>query len=416
MGVTTGVGRGPARSRAMSALLGDQETVLELLFGADRYGGHMRQLIGRFMVPTAIGVAAAVIAAGDVVSNERRVVVLGALVLCLMLLILTLRLPVDRVTTAFVVGLGFVGCGATVACIWAVGPSFGVAASAVSGFCCLAAVMLTRRGLLLVGSEMLIGYALIVTFVDGYPRPAAQVLACATFALVSASVVRWAVGQIEVLADDLATANARLREYVAPQVAAAVVSATDLEPHRRKIAVWFCDLRGFTSFTVGAEPEEVVDVLADYYAAVGDLASTARATIGAFAGDGIHGYFGDPIPRDDAAAAAIDFALALRPRLNELCTRWTASGFALGYGIGIAYGYATLGTVGYEGRRDYTALGSVVNLAARLCGEAANGEVLLDARTLDAAGAPMDGISSRELSLKGIAGPVVAYSFAGTST
>jgi len=211
------------------------------------------------------------------------------------------------------------------------------------------------------------------------------------------------------------TRLSRLRRFLSPQVADAVLAGDGeglLAPHRRQIAVFFCDLRGFTSFASTAEPEEVVDVLDAYYAAVGHGLRTYEATVGAFAGDGIMAYLNDPVPCSDPPRRAVDMALSLTTPMGELVTAWERKGFQLGYGVGIAYGYATLGTIGFEGRNDYTALGPVVNLASRLCGEAAHAELLIDQRTHDAVS---DNVAAhkREVTLKGFPAPVTAFNVLG---
>ncbi|MHB8463790.1 MAG: adenylate/guanylate cyclase domain-containing protein [Acidimicrobiales bacterium] len=206
-----------------------------------------------------------------------------------------------------------------------------------------------------------------------------------------------------------------LRRFLSPQVAEALLTAGDesiLQPHRRQIAVFFCDLRGFTTFTGGAEPEEVVEALDAYYKIVGDVLRRHDATVGTFAGDGIMAYLNDPVPCDDPAGTAVTMAIELREPMAAFVDTWKRRGHDLGYGVGITYGYATLGSIGFEGRYDYTALGSVVNLAARLCGEAASGEVLVDARTSDALGLRFETLA-REVTVRGFASPVTAFRVAG---
>jgi class 3 adenylate cyclase len=209
----------------------------------------------------------------------------------------------------------------------------------------------------------------------------------------------------------------RLRRFLSPQVAEVVLNARDesvLEPHRRQIAVFFCDLRGFTSFSGGAEPEEVVEALDAYYKVVGEVLRRHEATVGTFAGDGIMAYLNDPVACEDAAGKAVQMAMELRQPMTAFIEAWHRKGFSLGYGVGIAYGYATLGTVGFEGRSDYTALGSVVNLAARLCGEASNGQILIDSRTADGLGNRFR-LVEREAVLKGFPSPVRACEVVGAS-
>jgi class 3 adenylate cyclase len=203
-----------------------------------------------------------------------------------------------------------------------------------------------------------------------------------------------------------------LRRFLPEAIADAVLSGDAdhlLQPHRRKIAVFFCDLRGFTRFASGAQPEDVVEVLDGYYRTVGTVLRDHGASIGMFAGDGIMAYLNDPVPCDDPAGRAVEMARALREPMLELTARWAHHGHELGYGIGIAYGYATLGIIGFGGRNDYTALGSVVNLAARLCDEAADGEVLLDQRALEALDADLLGAEPLQMALKGFPDLVPAH-------
>jgi class 3 adenylate cyclase len=176
----------------------------------------------------------------------------------------------------------------------------------------------------------------------------------------------------------------KMRRFLSPQIADAVLSEGSdelLAPHRRRIAVLFCDLRGFTAFTNRAEPEEVVAVLDEYYETAGALLRAHEATIGSYAGDGIMAYFGDPVVRDAPALDAVTAAAEIGESLTALARDWTRRGHQLSYGMGLAYGYATLGVVGFDGRYDYTPLGAVVNLAARLCAAAAPGQVLIDQAT-----------------------------------
>ena len=153
-------------------------------------------------------------------------------------------------------------------------------------------------------------------------------------------------------------------------------------------------------------------MLDTYYATIGQGLRNYEATVGTFSGDGIMAYLNDPVPCDDPPRKAVEMALSLAPSMGTLVDSWKRKGFQLGYGVGIAYGYATLGTIGFEGRYDYTALGSVVNLAARLCGEAGAGELLVDQRTHDAV---WDTImaNTREVKLKGLSSPVNAFEVLG---
>ncbi|HET9562363.1 MAG TPA: response regulator, partial [Propionibacteriaceae bacterium] len=175
----------------------------------------------------------------------------------------------------------------------------------------------------------------------------------------------------------------RLRRFLSPQVAELVINSGDdsiLGSHRREIVVVFCDLRGFTAFAESSEPEEVMGVLGEYHAALGELIFRYEGTLERFTGDGLMVFFNDPIPLDKPAQRAVEMALAMRDRVRTLAEGWSRLGHDLGFGVGIAQGFATLGRIGYEGRFDYAAIGSVTNLAARLCAEAGAGQVLVSQR------------------------------------
>ncbi len=206
-----------------------------------------------------------------------------------------------------------------------------------------------------------------------------------------------------------------LRRFLSAQVADVVLSGDSEElgrPHRRRIAVFFCDLRGFTAFTNNAEPEEVIGVLDQYYGAVGGLLQRFDATVGDYAGDGIMAYFGDPVPRDDSAMAAVEMTREIAGSMAGIADEWQRRGYDLDYGVGIAYGYATLGVVGFDGRFDYKPVGGVVNLAARLCGKASAGQVLLDHATYAETSARFASQHVADLELKGYAGTTRAYALA----
>jgi adenylate cyclase len=204
----------------------------------------------------------------------------------------------------------------------------------------------------------------------------------------------------------------RLRRFLSPQVADAVVSSGDealLGSHRALIATVFCDLRGFTRFCESAEPEEAIEVLQTYHEAMGMLIHEHDGTIDHRAGDGIMVIFNDPLPCDDPAGTALAMSLSMRARMGELGAGWRKLGHRLGFGVGISFGYATVGMVGFEGRYDYTANGSVVNLAARLCDEAGDGEILLSTRAYAAVEEHVEVGTSMELTLKGFHEPVEAF-------
>jgi class 3 adenylate cyclase len=175
----------------------------------------------------------------------------------------------------------------------------------------------------------------------------------------------------------------RLRRFLSPQLADLVVGdETLLQSHRREIVVVFCDLRNFTPFAEASEPEEVMGVLAEYHHAMGSLVHEYEATLERFTGDGIMAFFNDPVPQDDATERAVRMSIGIRDAVKELAAQWLRKGHDLALGIGIAQGFATLGRIGFESRFDYSAIGSVTNLSARLCGDAGPWQVLVTDRVL----------------------------------
>jgi adenylate cyclase len=204
----------------------------------------------------------------------------------------------------------------------------------------------------------------------------------------------------------------RLRRFLSPQVAELVINSGDdsfLGSHRREIVVVFCDLRGFTAFAESSEPEEVMGVLREYHAALGELIFRYEGTLERFTGDGLMVFFNDPIPLDDPTQRAVEMALAMRDRVAGLVEGWSRLGHDLGFGVGIAQGFATLGRIGYEGRFDYAAIGTVTNLAARLCGEADAGQVLVSQRVFSAVEAVAAGEPVGALGLKGFSRPIRVF-------
>jgi class 3 adenylate cyclase/CheY-like chemotaxis protein len=216
------------------------------------------------------------------------------------------------------------------------------------------------------------------------------------------------------VADQLAELErvGRLRRFLSPQLADLIVSSGDerlLESHRREITVVFCDLRGFTAFAETAEPEEVMGVLREYHAAMGGLIFQFEGTLERFAGDGLMVFFNDPLPCPDPAARAVRMAVAMRERVGTLAETWRKRGHQLGFGVGIALGYATLGKIGFEGRFDYGAIGTVTNLAARLCDEARGGQILISQRVFAAVEDLAETEPAGECNLKGFLKPVPAF-------
>jgi adenylate cyclase len=210
----------------------------------------------------------------------------------------------------------------------------------------------------------------------------------------------------------------RLKRFFSPAVADLILSGGAEDPlrsHRSEITVVFVDLRGYTAFTETADPEEVMGALRDYHSVMGSLISAFDGTVERFAGDSIMIFFNDPVPVPNAAEKAVRMAVEMRQRFSALAHNWAKRGYDLSVGIGIAQGYATLGTIGFEGRRDYGAIGAVCSLAARLCAEAKGGQVLISQRVL-AAIEPLVRVESiGELTLKGFHRPVPTFNVLSVS-
>jgi class 3 adenylate cyclase len=204
----------------------------------------------------------------------------------------------------------------------------------------------------------------------------------------------------------------RLRRFLSPQLAELILNAGDesmLQSHRQEITVVFCDLRGFTAFAEVAEPEEVMRVLAEYHRAMGELIFAYEGTLERFAGDGLMVFFNDPLPVPEPEAHAVRMAVMMRERIDELAVGWRRRGYQLGVGIGIASGYATLGRIGFEGRFDYAAIGTVTNRASRLCDEAQPGEILIGPIVHAAVEELIEAEQMPELTPKGFARPIIPY-------
>src|SRR5437868_13637938 len=204
----------------------------------------------------------------------------------------------------------------------------------------------------------------------------------------------------------------RLKRFLAPQLAELIVSQGDekiLESHRREIVVVFCDLRGYTAFTETAEPEEVLDFLREYHGALGPLVAQFEGTLDQFSGDGIMVFFNDPVPIPNPAERAVKMAVAMREEAGKLIVTWHRDGRDLGFGAGIAQGYATLGQIGFSERSGYTAIGTVCNVAARLCAEAKDGQILISSRVARAVEAVARLEDLGNLELKGLRRPVAAF-------
>jgi adenylate cyclase len=208
----------------------------------------------------------------------------------------------------------------------------------------------------------------------------------------------------------------RLRRFLSPQLAELIVDSGDesfLESHRREIVVVFCDLRGFTPFAEASEPEEVVGVLNEYHQALGDLIFRFEGTLERFTGDGLMVFFNDPVRCEDGPLRALRMAPAMRTRVRTLAEGWSRQGHDLALGIGVAQGYATLGRIGFDGRHDYAAIGSVTNLAARLCGDAEPWQILVTERVLAAAGSLVVADEAGPRELRGFSRPVRTFAVRG---
>jgi class 3 adenylate cyclase len=205
----------------------------------------------------------------------------------------------------------------------------------------------------------------------------------------------------------------RLRRFLPPQVADLIVASgteKQLESHRREITALFCDLRGFTGFSESSDPEDVMALLRDYHAAIGEIIIKYSGTLERFAGDGVMVIFNDPVPVENPALQAVLMALDMRTAIGGMIEKWRD----LGFGIGIAHGFATLGTIGFEGRFDYAAIGTVSNVASRLCDEAKPGQILISPRVRQAVEKAIMVEAVGEFALKGIRRPMMAYNVLGS--
>jgi GAF domain-containing protein len=204
----------------------------------------------------------------------------------------------------------------------------------------------------------------------------------------------------------------RLRRFLPPQVADLIVASgteKQLESHRREITALFCDLRGFTGFSESSDPEDVMALLREYHAAIGVIINKYGGTLERYAGDGVMVVFNDPMPVDDPALQAVRMAIEMRAAIGDLIEKWRKLGHDIGFGIGIAHGFATLGTIGFEGRFDYAAIGTVSNVASRLCDEAKAGQILISPRVLMAVEKDVTVETVGDFALKGIRRPLAAH-------
>ena len=208
----------------------------------------------------------------------------------------------------------------------------------------------------------------------------------------------------------------RLKRFFSPKVADLILSGNAGDPlhsHRREIVVVYLDLRGFTAFAETSEPEEIMGVLRAYHSQMGEVILAHEGTLERFAGDGMMVFFNDPVQVPDPAVRAVRMVVEMRERLADLTTTWKKRGFSLDFGAGIAQGYATIGAIGFEGRWDYGAIGTVTNMAARLCGEARTGQILISQRVVGSVSEIANMESVGELQLRGFLRPVPAFNLIG---
>jgi class 3 adenylate cyclase/AmiR/NasT family two-component response regulator len=249
-----------------------------------------------------------------------------------------------------------------------------------------------------------------------------QVVAqAADLASQAAELANWNKTLEQRVADQLGEIErmGRLRRFLSPQVADLIVASgmeKQLQSHRREITALFCDLRGFTRFSETSDPEDVMVLLRDYHAVIGQIIIKYSATLEHFAGDGVMVIFNAPVPIDKPQLQAVRMALEMRDAMGTFTQKWRRLDHDIGFGIGISHGFATLGTIGFEGRFDYAAVGTVSNIASRLCDEAKPGQILISPRVLMAVEDTMKVELVGELTLKGIQRPMTAYNVIDAAT
>ncbi len=206
-----------------------------------------------------------------------------------------------------------------------------------------------------------------------------------------------------------------LKRFLPPQIAELVLTSGNeiLHSHRRDVVVAFCDLRNFTAFSEVAEPEEQINMLAEYHATLGRLINDFQGTLIHIIGDGVMVVFNDPIPCPAPCLLAVQMSIEMRSAVSALMERWQTHGYDIGFGIGVSQGYATLGLIGFENRSQYSAIGTVTNLASRLCGEAADGQILIDSKVRTALGSRIETAEVGDLPLKGLRRPIRVFNVIG---
>jgi class 3 adenylate cyclase len=311
--------------------------------------------------------------------------------------------------------------------VLSIGPRIGTVALYYVEVIFMAFFNLRRRWAVAVSAFALIGYGVALVLLDNPPVPVPQFVNLLSASVATGVLIGGLANRLDATRRELADLNqnledrvaeqvhdlereGRLRRFLSPQVVEVVTSEGAeelLAPHRCEVAVLFVDLRGFTAYTNAVDADQIVRVLDEYYAAVGEILERHGATIGGFDGDGVMAYIGDPIPVDKPVLEMLQVAKQVADRLDGVVDGWAVGAATLGYGIGLAFGPATLGVVGFEGRSDYTPLGAVVNLAARLCADARHGEIVIDDEVRKTAG--VRGAARRaDVDLKGF-GVVATY-------
>ncbi len=433
--------RGRAATRRLgTALSNDSPGPLEIVLGPDRYLPTLLRAEGLWVVSVAaVGLVGLALPTPDLPGLQA-----GAVAVLLGLVVLAgswLVLRADHVSVRTGNLLVAVAIAGIPLIVHLLGPSLQVSTAVVVAAGISNFVFQRRRMAILSSVALAVGYALVLATQDGYAAPVQRWLVVVASMTASSVSLAWLVGIVEALAvqerdgriqldaahGELASLNEqmahridaqveeigalnRLRRFLSPQVAEAVLQGGEasLAPHRQQIAVLFCELRGFTGFANEAAPEDVIEVLDAWFASLGELLDRYEANVGTVAGDGLMVYFGDPLPHPDPAGAAVKMAVDMRRPMEQLVGAWKRRGYSLGYGISIAYGFATMGTIGFESRSEYTPLGNVVNLASRLCESTGDGDILIDDRTHVAVA---DRVVSEErlLQLRGYREPIPAH-------
>jgi class 3 adenylate cyclase/putative methionine-R-sulfoxide reductase with GAF domain len=277
-------------------------------------------------------------------------------------------------------------------------------------------------GAIVIGSDEPGGYtesqvALLQTFAEQAVIAISSVANYRKLREQTARLAQWNQTLEQRVADQLAVLKHLdwLKRFLAPQIAELVITSGDeiLQSHRRHVAVVFCDLRGFTSFSEVAEPEEQIAMLAEYHTTLGALINRFQGTLIHIVGDGVMVVFNDPIPCSEPCLQAVRMAIEMRSRISQLMEKWQTHGYDLGFGIGISQGYATLGLIGFENRSQYTAIGTVTNLASRLCGEAADGQIFIDSKVKTVLDACIDTAEIGDIMVKGLRRPIPVFNILG---